>query len=348
MKVLAIVKTEYHLMLLINRILSSPSEIFDVYLSKRDDGKRLNLEFDFTDLSNATFNVLNTSVDLKSKIISDQRDFLNHLAKESFKEFIFFQQQDAFTLAILRHIRKEHKNCLISLYQDGLKPYNDLKGFSLSMIKNDLLVSKWLKNNGFRGFSLFEFINSKRYAYNKEIDNVYLTFPLVYNNWNNKEVKRIDFMNHIVFRSSLEKVFKWKNDFLKNENGGIFYLTQPTHSSGVEECRFLLKLMNTLKKPAIIKLHPLTSEEQENNFRSISKNVEIIKSSIPAEIFIMNLTNCVCVALNSTSFFYNTPGNRYYYTAKLFEKDIPRLKRYNMINNISPHIKLVSNIDEII
>jgi len=347
MNILAIVHTEYHLILLTNRILCNPSDSFEVYLNKKAHGKRLNLEFDFSRLHNATFSNLNTAVNLKSELTNEHQNFIKKIQKTSYDEFIFFQQQDAFTLAILQVLKKNQNACKISLYQDGLKPYNYLKGVSFGMLKNDYQVSQWLKLNSFNGHTLKDFINSKRYAYNKEIDDVYLTFPEAYNNWNEKRVKKIEFIDHTKLRQALENIFNWRDELLKFKNNVILYLTQPTHFYGEEECELLAHLIQKLNKPAIVKLHPLSPIEQEKKFKALGDSVQIIRSSIPAELFIMNITNSTCVSLNSTSLFYNTPGNRYYYTAKLFEGKIPRLKRYRMACPISSHINMVTNVDQI-
>jgi hypothetical protein len=102
-----------------------------------------------------------------------------------------------------------------------------------------------------------------------------------------------------------------------------------------------------IKSPLILKLHPLTTQESIDKYRGIDDNVYCIDSLIPAEVFIMNLTDSVIISLNSTSMFYNSPFNKYYYVSNIFMDKIGRLRRYDFNKSPSTHIKMVERIDDI-
>lgn len=350
MRVLAIVNTEYHLLLLINEVMKNPDCTFEIYLSKKGHSKRLCLDFNFDDFPNASFRNLESKVDLNGKLSKTQKSFLDKINSTVYSEFIFFQQQDPFIQALLRSIEllKSEIRPVVSLYQDGLKPYNKMKGYSLGMVKYDLRVDKWLRRNGFRGYRLFEFMNSKHYGYNRIIDHLYLTFPKAYDNWNEKIIKTIEFIDHDTFKRALEKLFGWKSSLLPVKSNVLMYLSQPIRSDSQAEVNFLRSLVASTRKRIILKLHPLTSDEQIQNFMTVSDDIEIIKSQIPAEIFLMNLSNSVALSLNSTSFFYNSPGVEYVYLSNLFRNRIKRLRRYKFNSSPSEHILMANDKYEII
>jgi hypothetical protein len=142
-------------------------------------------------------------------------------------------------------------------------------------------------------------------------------------------------------------VFGWDSSLLPHNENLLFYLSQPTKTDSFVEVGFIRELKERLKIPVVIKLHPLTSDLQIANFENIASDISIIHSQIPAELFIMNLVNCVVVSLSSTSFFYYTPGNRYYYTTNIFQDKIRRLRRYKFSKSPAPHIMMVAAFDDI-
>ena len=102
-----------------------------------------------------------------------------------------------------------------------------------------------------------------------------------------------------------------------------------------------------MDRPLVLKLHPKTSNEDLTRYKGLGEDVFIINSLLPGELFIMNLTNSIIVSWNSTSLFYNSPSNRYYYVANLFRDKIKRLQRYDFTESPSKHIKMVDHIEEI-
>jgi len=348
MKIIAFVHTEYHLLLLINEIIKHVKDEFVVFLMFKSNSQRLKMNYDFSVLPNAKFSTKEVKYDLNKKFNIDHVELLDFVKTGEFSRLYFFQEQDPVILSIIKSVKKIKKKCSVCLFQDGLKPYNNLRGQSLGMLIGDIKTWRWLWRNGIREMKPARLLQTKKYAYTDEVDSIYLTFPQSYSNWNGKDINKIEFITHAVFKDILEKVFLWKEELLSIHDGIIFYLTQPMHHDANIEIEFLRSLKKALNKPLVLKLHPLTGKEQIIKYKNISTDVYIIDSIIPAEIYIMNLTNSIILSINSTSMFYNSPTNRYYYVTNIFRDKIKRLARYKFNQSPSEHISMINNINEIV
>jgi len=205
----------------------------------------------------------------------------------------------------------------------------------------------WMKKNGFSIDSWLSPFWSHRFAFLKEIDEVFLTFPEAYINWNNKSIKKIDFLNLESLKNNLERIFHWDQNLLNEKEKVILYMSQPMHDDGKAEANFIQKL--TIKFPlnqVYIKLHPLTAQNKIDEYLKYP-NFKLIRSTIPAELFIMQLQSSIILSVNSTSMFLDNRNCKFYYLSEIFKNDIKRLKRYDVKIHPAPHIKLVTSIDEI-
>lgn len=348
MKIVAFVHTEYHLMLTVNEILKYPENSYSLYIMQMPNHKRLQIDFDFSGFANADFEIVQILANYHGFFSKEHIQLLKDVSEQKYDQLYFFQEMNPVLLSIIKTLKKTRRTCEICLFQDGLKPYNGMKGYSLGMTKWDIQIWRWLWRNGIKEFKPFKLLDTKKYAYTDEVDTVYLTFPDAYVNWNKKTLKKIEYYDHELFRACLEKLFGWDNKLLPVNQGVILYMTQPAHHDPVIEYDFLKTLKSQLNRPLILKLHPLTSAESITKYKIIADDVYVINSVIPAEIFIMNLTNSIIVSLNSTSMFYNAPSNRYYYVSNLFMDKIKRLRRYDFNHSPSKHITMVEQIGEII
>lgn len=348
MKIVVFVHTEYHLMLTVNEILKFPDNSYRVFIMQKSNSKRLQLDFDFSGFVNADFERIEISANYKDSFSKEHVQLLSDISEHNYDQLYFFQEIDPVLLSIIKTLKINKQTCEICLFQDGLKPYNRMKGYSLGMFQWDIQIWRWLWRNGIKEIKPLKLLQTKKYAYTDEVDMVYLTFPEAYINWNNKTLKKIEFYDHIVLKSCLEKLFRWDNKLLPVNQNVILYMTQPAHHDPYIEFDFLKKLKAQLNRPLVLKLHPLTSKGSVEKYKSIADDVYVIESVIPAEIFIMNLSDSVIVSLNSTSMFYYSPTNRYYYVSNLFMDKIKRLSRYEFNQSPSKHIKMVKQVGEII
>jgi hypothetical protein len=203
-----------------------------------------------------------------------------------------------------------------------------------------------MKKNGFPVESWLLPVWAKKYAHLKSIHKVYLTFPESYKNWNKKNLEKIEMIPIPELNQALKKVFRWDDDLLPERKRIIFYLNQPMRDDGVAETRLLIALQELFPENKIyIKNHPHTPKNKIELYKKL-KNVEIIDSLIPAELFIMNLYNSIIISMVSTAMFLNNPENKYYYNYKLLENDIKRFRRYKTLNP-APHIRVVEKLQDI-
>ena len=347
-KVLIFVHTEYHLLIAINQILKlySNKEIYDVklVLQKSGSSPRLKQELDFSEFSYCEVEYWKDEVEVSKPLESNVKEKIMSLITNPPGIFIFFQEQDPLMLILSGELSQ--RGTEVHLYQDGLKPYVHLRYHSLGLFWGNHKQNLWMKRNGFKVYNWLSPIWSKKYAFLKGISKVFLAFPEVYTNWNKKLVEKIELLPIDQLRPVLKKIFEWNDSLMQHNDRVIFYLNQPMRDDGIielEQLQFLQKQNEGM--PLYIKNHPHTPKTKIAEYKKLN-NTHIIDSKIPAELFIMNISNSIIVSMCSTAMFLDTPTNSYFYTLKIFEKDLYRLKRYR-ITNPTPHVKVVNSIEDI-
>lgn len=347
-KIVTFVHTEYHLLLFVNNLINELELGInnEHFLFIRGRHKfRISKDVDLSEFPvNVSF-VLHEFINHKP-LSKNSKLFLEEIYALQPSEFVFYQEMDLLMLVLTNQLKLRF-NTKIILLQDGLKPYNLLKFNSLSLMKYHHQNNVWMKRNSFSIDSWFSPFWSHRFAFIKEIDEVFLTFPEAYINWNKKLIKKIVFLNIESLKSKLEKIFHWDNSLIKEKDNVILYMSQPMHDDGKAETNFIQKL--TKKFPlnkVYIKIHPLTAQNKIDEYLKYP-NFKVIRSNIPAELFIMQLQNSIILSVNSTSMFLDNPNCKFYYLSEILKNDIKRLKRYDVKIHPAPHVKLVKSIDEI-
>ena len=349
-KICYLIYTEYHLLLALDDIVSkySNTDKFEVtlVLKRITNNNRLRQELNFDFLPYNVI-ILDFPLELNKLLSKENKLQFDKLLSKTFSIVIFFQEHDPYTIIFINTHKKN--NSKIYLYQDGSKPYyiNNMQ-FTFGMILVDLKQNFWIKKNGYSINNYFSFITCQRYGFLKGIDKLFLTFPTAYKNWNKLPIEQLSntFSNKNLELSS--KVFNWDDSLLEFRQGVIFHMNQPMNDDG----SFELYVLNSLSKKypnnkIIIKLHPLTPERIVNKYLEI-KEVTIIKSQIPAELFVAKLTDSIILSLCSTSMFINNIACKFYWFGEIVENNnISKLKKYNL-KNPTNHIMSVKSIDEII
>lgn len=344
-KVVFFIHTEYHLLITINEIIRAYDDLerFSVkmYLIGINH-KRLRLNYNFDGI-HADVHFLMENVDLDKEITYEQKKTVRKLLDSPPDIFCFFQEMDTLCILLVEAYRSTHTE--VHLYQDGLKPYVKLKIHSLGLIKFTIKRNFWLFKNGYRYIDWLNPVYSNRYAYLRGIDKLFLTNPDGYDNWNKKDLARINILNLSELELHLSKVFRFNNSVIKDIS--ILYLNQPMHYSGDIEVEFLKKLVKKFpEKKVTIKLHPLTKKELVRRYKAIPQ-IQLLELDVPAELIIMKLKNAMIVSVSSTSLLFYTPENSYFYIRNLFKKNIPRLKRYKLVGLPANHVKMVNHFDEL-
>lgn len=348
-KICFFIHTEYHLLLAIHFIQQhySDANAYEVILvlKRKINGNRLNQELDFSSLPYEV-RFLYVHNDLSKSLTSDEKKDIDDLLALDLAEFNFFQEQDPLAVILINGLKQ--KGVLINLFQDGLKPYiTHTMSFSPSLWINNIRQNRWIKKNNYPVKDYFSFLNSKMYGFIKGIDQLFLTFPESYVNWNKLPIRTIKPEYTDEFIGTLKKVFHWDDALLKERKGVIFFMNQPMHDDGSFEVNMLQRLQQ--KYPGVkiyIKNHPLTSKVKLKAYEKLS-NISIINSKIPAEIFISQLEDSIILSLCSTSMFIDNPKCKFYYTFAVEEhNNIKRLKQYTAINPCE-HVISANEIDAI-
>ena len=220
--------------------------------------------------------------------------------------------------------------------------------FSPALVLNNIKQNLWIKRNGYPVSDYWSFINCKTYGFIKGIDNLYLTFPKAYLNWNKLPIETITPQFTDDFVHLLKRVFKWNDSLLKDRKKVIFFLNQPMHDDGSFDVYILRHLQKKYPHSTIyIKNHPLTSKLKLNKYKEIN-NVKIIDSKIPAEVFINELKESIVFSVVSTAMFIKNSSCEFYYTYKIKKNNnIERLKKYEVVNP-TEHVISCKTVDEIV
>lgn len=321
------------------------TELFDVelYIRRGKNSTRLNQPLDFSGLP-FTHYFFDEEININKPLSETAKSAVEVLLAKAPSVFIFFQEQDP--LMVILAGRYADNGAEVHLYQDGLKPYVHIRFHSLGLIKHHHTQNVWLSKHGFKVDNWLLPLWSKKYAHIKGIAKVFLTFPESYQNWNGKPIEKMEFLPLAFLNPVLKKLFNWQETLLPEREKIIFYLNQPMRDDGIFETQLLSKIIERFPDTKIYtKNHPSTSKNKIELYKKL-KNLQVIDSPIPAELFIMNLSESIVFSMGSTSMFLDNPGNKFYYIYELLENDIKRLRRYKMCNP-APHIKSVSNIDEL-
>jgi hypothetical protein len=312
-KICYLVHTEYHLLLSITDIMEryNDDDKYDIYIviKRKKNSKRLNQELDI-DFLPYHFIFLEVDINLASKLNPEEKQDIDELGKIDFSTFIFFQEQDPVTVVLIDKLAA--KGTKIYLFQDGLKAYIfDTMKFSLGLIQDNIKANKWIKRNGYAVSDPFSFLRCRKYAFLKNIDKVFLTFPEAYNNRNNKSVGLLSTAFTEELRNVLKRVFKWQDDLLPVRENVIFFMNQPMGDDGSFEINLLKNLRKRYPNNVLyIKLHPLTSDAILQRYKELD-NISVINSKVPAELFISELKNSIVMSVYSSSMFINNESCKF-------------------------------------
>jgi hypothetical protein len=343
MKYVFLVCTEYHLLLTLNFIneIKGDDNIYTIVLRGKSKSSRIS---DSLNLQHFHFKWIKWIHDFTplSKLTPDLKTDLNKIIQLQPDVFCFFQEQDMLTAFLLNKFNAKEN----FLFQDGMKAYNKLNRMPISLLMNEIRILKWLYINFKIRDDIFRVFSAHKYGFRNNITGIFLTFPDAYNNWNNQKIYKSPISNSKSFHNDIKKFFNWNENLIQEHDGVIFYVNQPfSYNSNIELDVIKAILERFPSKRMYIKAHPNSTSSQLHEYNQL-ENVLIINEKIPAELYILNLSNSIILSISSTSLFMNNPSNTFYYLRPIFEQDITRLKKYKTTSP-STHIKMIDNINYI-
>lgn len=286
--------------------------------------------------------------------IDHRLEKFNQIIKtNSVDRLFFFQENDIFNKYLAYNLKV--KGTTLALGPDGSKPYGVFSKNHeyLSMIMDTYRDYKSLKKKGLR---LPKLIPSwyYRYGYSNIIDEIWLQYPDLFDLSMNKvrnsvSIKEIPDMS-LKALSLVSHLYSKDYHFSFNGNNQVIYFNQPFWSDDLvaKENEVIRDLrMNFPDKDIFIKLHPSTSKNRILELESLGTNVVCISNPMPAELFLMNISNALLFTGWSASLMHNiSKGSKYYYLYPIFKEVNDRI--LNQINIIPfPHVKMINNIKDI-
>ncbi|KAF2519770.1 hypothetical protein E0W68_00630 [Flavobacterium salilacus subsp. salilacus] len=292
-------------------------------------------------------NVIILEIDLNSKkfdpVVSET---LERILSKDYERFIFFLEQTAINQYLVNKLSVT--DTIITLAPEGTKPYITIAKAALpSRIKATLKNYRFYRTQKLK-INKFYFVTNKN-GYLKETEEVMINHPEKYPNLTRKKVVPVEFFTTPEEIELASKVFDFDiQKEIPERDGILFYLNQwyvefKVYDFEIEILKALLERYPD--KKIYIKLHPNTHKFQVERLEKIDR-VILNKSTIPAEIFIANLTNSIIFSFWSASLLINNPTCKFYWLQKMLEKQ--KLMKWWSIINPTKHIKDVYNVDEII
>lgn len=333
-----VVLTEYQFLQAVNIAMSiyNSSEYFNnIYLVR--NGNRLQgiNKNTFSNLANIKIHVFDSE---------KTRKIANAILNENPDHFFFFQAISGLNIYLAHTFYK--RNVEISLGPDGNQMYvNFNKRYHfLSIIKDSFRENfKMIKNKIFNGkLHKFDFYT---YGNNSFIDNIWVTHP---NTYKHKVKNKVNILKIPNFNQPcvefIKDCFNFNIDFPSQDV--IYFFNQPLWGNLVnKELEFLQEVITTFPNSKIIlKLHPLTDKKNLLNYKYLD-GLEIFNSSVPAEVILLSLKNCIVFSGWSSVLTTENKSCNYYYNYPIFKK-----MNDSVLNQIEivplNHIKMVVSPEE--
>lgn len=345
-KILFIVHTEYHLLITSKIIFDHfNNENFEVeiILSKVPGISRLKDSYDFSIFKNIHVSSVYYDVDDKKPIVSLQI-LVERILNSKYQMFFFFQEHDPLDLYLGYKLHK--KGTIVCLGPDGAKAYNYVhKIFPRWSTFEYLKGQKFLLRNKF--YFLTKKIPSIKYASNSFVDEVWLSYPEKYKNWNNKKLVKIndEYSEDLVV--CLKKVFDATQLNTGKLENSIFYINQgfSTEELLTLELELLMHLDKLNFSKVYVKFHPNITDIK-NTYIEKFPNFSFIDDNLPAELFILNLTNSIVISFWSTVNLTKNQNCRNYWLYPMLKNKNINIRYLNIINP-TDHIIMVDNLEDI-
>lgn len=271
--------------------------------------------------------------------------FVQKVLEENADHFFFFQGNSAINVYLGKVLSR--RGAQISLGPDGYSAYNQFnkKHELLSVVKDSIQKNIYLiRNKLFKGIPLV--FNHYKYGNHRFIDQIWLTHPEKYNHKTNNNVSIVklpDFNEDCLLK--IKEYFKFEDTFPTSDI--IYYFNQPLWNQELieEEFKFLKETLVCFNnKTIVLKLHPLTSKKVLRSYQEL-QGLKIITASVPAEVMLSQLKNCIVFTGWSTVLITENKSCNYYFNYPIYLKCNTKL--FNQSNIVLlDHINLIEKPQE--
>ncbi len=274
------------------------------------------------------------------------KETLEKLAAGNWSKFVFFLEQAPVNQFLAVQLSK--KGTTICVAPEGTKPYITISKAALpSRIRATLQNYRFLKTQRLL-FGIPPLV-SNVHGFLKQTDEVWVHNPDIYHNSTHKKVVQVDLFTSADQTKTVSEIFNFHiEQHLPEVDGILFYLNQWYVEFKVYD--FELEVLQALldkypNKKICIKLHPNTHKFQVERFEKMDR-VILNRVTVPAELFIINLSNSIIFSFWSASLLIKNDSCKFYWLHTLLEKQ--KLMDWWSIKNPVRHIKEVNSIDEIV
>lgn len=348
-KILFIVGTEYHTLVTLSAIsdlYSDPSKFeITIYQTNSDNRNRTrdNIQLNLPHVQYKSFTVNSRHQNLRDELIAE----LKIIEGFGYDILVIFNEHVEINVYLAKSLSA--RGAHIILAPDGMKSYDKLTQIAPRWsLKFSLRYRNFVKKHNLN--KRFNFVWPRmRYAFLKEVNEVWITSPMHFENWNNKTVTKFDVMQTPKAIELINRFFSFNPEKeMAITEKVIFLICMPPKYQALED--FNEELIQTLlvKFPEykfMLKLHPATNAYQIERLQRFDRCI-LIQSHIPAELFIAQLKNSIVISYWSTSSLIDNPQCRFYWLVRIVlnSKSVSGILN---IPNPTTHITEVKSIDEI-
>jgi|GEM_PF-1116452 len=346
-KNLFLAHTEYHLFILSSLLETYFGDTNDenvILIPEPKNKNRFSLDLNFQSLSGKVVKLPATGHEKEKR--NEFVEVFKNVMDDEYSTYVSFHEQSPIHYTILNSL--DLKKTKVCLAPEGTVPYISINKLAFpSRLRSTLNNYRFMIKQGVWP-KIFRFVG-KDHAFMKETDEVWLQYIEKYPNKSEKNVKKIDLFNNEKQINSAKKLFnfEYEDHFKKDYNSNILFFLNHTYAEKRVydfEIEALKRLLQKFQGSKIyIKLHPNTPAFQIKRYKKL-KNIEINDSTIPAELFILSLSDSIVFSFWSASLLIKNPKCNYYWLYPIMQKEVREMDWWEIVNPTS-HIHSIRTID---
>ncbi len=272
------------------------------------------------------------------------KKIVNRILDEKPDHYFFFQAINAINIFLGYTLAK--RGVEISLGPDGYGTYSKFKkkNWLLSFLRDTFKQNKFLIKNNLVAKTILPF-DYYSFGNHRFINNLWITHPEQYQHRSKNKVnicKLPNFNQESI--DFIKKCFDFEEQY-PTENV-IYYFNQPFWSNLIDkEFVFLEGVLKQFPdRKIIIKLHPLTAPEVIARYKAIER-LELIESTVPAEVILINLKKCIVFSGWSTVLITENEKCNYYFNYPIYTSLEDKILKQIEIVALN-HIKFINSPEE--